>query len=405
MKGTIIRVVNLLIRGDLMEARVKISYAKLLFIVVVSIVFFNVVNDTEKLSWIVSVFTPLLSAFAMAYLLDPMVEFLMRKTKLTRGWSILITCVVVVGLAAFVIVRGVPYLITSLKELIELIPGYFKSTYELIAKWKTMTDNQSILDGLDKMVDFMDYTQESFGSVMTEIAPSVLEKVVSYTMSIFSFVISFFMAVYMLMDKKDLFARIKRMIYAYREKEKADYIVFVIKEADKFFGKFLVGKFIDSVIIGVLCYVILMIVKMPNATLISIVVGITNMIPYFGPFMGGLPAVFITFIINPIQALWLALIIFILQQFDGIYLGPKILGDKVGVGPLWILVAVTLGGKLLGVLGMLLGVPFVALVKDLIESSVATRLEAKEMAALAMEDLNLKKDLGEKLKSKIKSKK
>lgn len=405
MKGTIIRVVNLLIRGDLMEARVKISYAKLLFIVVVSIVFFNVVNDTEKLSWIVSVFTPLLSAFAMAYLLDPMVEFLMRKTKLTRGWSILITCVVVVGLAAFVIVRGVPYLITSLKELLELIPGYFKSTYELIAKWKTMTDNQSILDGLDKMVDFMDYTQESFGSVMTEIAPSVLEKVVSYTMSIFSFVISFFMAVYMLMDKKDLFARIKRMIYAYREKEKADYIVFVIKEADKFFGKFLVGKFIDSVIIGVLCYVILMIVKMPNATLISIVVGITNMIPYFGPFMGGLPAVFITFIINPIQALWLALIIFILQQFDGIYLGPKILGDKVGVGPLWILVAVTLGGKLLGVLGMLLGVPFVALVKDLIESSVATRLEAKEMAALAMEDLNLKKDLGEKLKSKIKSKK
>lgn len=405
MKGTIIRVVNLLIRGDLMEARVKISYAKLLFIVVVSIVFFNVVNDTEKLSWIVSVFTPLLSAFAMAYLLDPMVEFLMRKTKLTRGWSILITCVVVVGLAAFVIVRGVPYLITSLKELLELIPGYFKSTYELIAKWKTMTDNQSILDGLDKMVDFMDYTQESFGSVMTEIAPSVLEKVVSYTMSVFGFVISFFMAVYMLMDKKDLFARIKRMIYAYREKEKADYIVFVIKEADKFFGKFLVGKFIDSVIIGVLCYIVLMIVKMPNATLISIVVGITNMIPYFGPFIGGLPAVFITFIINPIQALWLALIIFILQQFDGIYLGPKILGDKVGVGPLWILVAVTLGGKLFGVLGMLLGVPFVALVKDLLESSVATRLETKEMADLAMEDLNLKKDLGEKLKSKIKSKK
>lgn len=405
MKGTMIRVENLLIRGDLMEARVKISYAKLLFIVVVSIVFFNVVNDTEKLSWIVSVFTPLLSAFAMAYLLDPMVEFLMRKTKLTRGWSILITCVVVVGLAAFVIVRGVPYLITSLKELLELIPGYFKSTYELIAKWKTMTDNQSILDGLDKMVDFMDYTQESFGSVMTEIAPSVLEKVVSYTMSVFGFVISFFMAVYMLMDKKDLFARIKRMIYAYREKEKADYIVFVIKEADKFFGKFLVGKFIDSVIIGVLCYIVLMIVKMPNATLISIVVGITNMIPYFGPFIGGLPAVFITFIINPIQALWLALIIFILQQFDGIYLGPKILGDKVGVGPLWILVAVTLGGKLFGVLGMLLGVPFVALVKDLLESSVATRLETKEMADLAMEDLNLKKDLGEKLKSKIKSKK
>lgn len=405
MKGTMIRVENLLIRGDLMEARVKISYAKLLFIVVVSIVFFNVVNDTEKLSWIVSVFTPLLSAFAMAYLLDPMVEFLMRKTKLTRGWSILITCVVVVGLAAFVIVRGVPYLITSLKELLELIPGYFKSTYELIAKWKTMTDNQSILDGLDKMVDFMDYTQESFGSVMTEIAPSVLEKVVSYTMSVFGFVISFFMAVYMLMDKKDLFARIKRMIYAYREKEKADYIVFVIKEADKFFGKFLVGKFIDSVIIGVLCYIVLMIVKMPNATLISIVVGITNMIPYFGPFIGGLPAVFITFIINPIQALWLALIIFILQQFDGIYLGPKILGDKVGVGPLWILVAVTLGGKLFGVLGMLLGVPFVALVKDLLESSVATRLETKEMADLAMEDLNIKKDLGEKLKSKIKSKK
>lgn len=388
-----------------MEARVKISYAKLLGIVIVSIVFFNIVNDSEKFKSIIAIFAPLFTAFAMAYLLNPMVEFISKKFKLPRGVGILITCIIVVGIIGFLIVIAIPYLISSAKDLIELFPSYFQSTYELVEKMELATKNKEILDLIQKLKSSMNNIEHFLGTWVSEMVPTVFEKAVSYTMSIFSLVISFFMAVYMLIDRKDLIARIKRMIYAYRDKEKADYIIFVIKKADMIFGKFLVGKFIDSTIIGIICFVILSISGMKNIVLISVIIAVTNMIPYFGPFIGAVPAIFITFIINPIDALWLAAIIFVLQQFDGIYLGPKILGDKIGVGPFWILVAVTLGGKMFGVLGMLLGVPFIVWLKELIELRVESRLTEKSMEDYAKDDLNVKKTLTEKIKLKINVKK
>lgn len=388
-----------------MEARVKISYAKLLGIVIVSIIFFNIVNDSEKFKSIIAIFAPLFTAFAMAYLLNPMVEFISKKFKVARGVGILITCIIVVGIIGFSIVIAIPYLISSAKDLIELFPSYFQSTYELVEKIEIATKNTEILDLIQRLKSSMNNLEHYLGTWVSEMAPTVFEKAVSYTMSIFSLVISFFMAVYMLIDRNDLIARIKRMIYAYRDQEKADYIIFVIKKADMIFGKFLVGKFIDSMIIGILCFVILSIFGMKNIVLISFIIGVTNMIPYFGPFIGAVPAIFITFIVNPIDALWIAAIIFALQQFDGIYLGPKILGDKIGVGPFWILVAVTLGGKMFGVLGMLLGVPFIVWLKELIELRVDSRLTEKNMEDYAKDDLNVKKTLTEKIKLKINVKK
>ena len=159
----------------------------------------------------------------------------------------------------------------------------------------------------------------------------------------------------------------------------------------------MVGKLIDSTIIGLLCYLFLYLFAVPFALIISIVIGITNMIPYFGPFIGAVPAILITLINSTEQTILVLVIIIILQQFDGLILGPIILGDRVGVSAFWIIVSVTVGGYLFGVLGMFLGVPVVVLVMTILEEEVQRRLNEKNMGRLEIERLKVRKPLLERL--------
>ena len=137
---------------------------------------------------------------------------------------------------------------------------------------------------------------------------------------------------------------------------------------------------IDSFIIGILCAILMVILRLPYVSLISVIVGITNMIPYFGPFIGAIPGIVIILCINPIQALVFAIMILCLQQFDGLILGPKLLGDSTGMKPLWIIFAITIGGKFFGVIGMFLGVPVVAALAYLAERYMRHRLAKKQLS-------------------------
>lgn len=381
-----------------MEAQIRISYAKLLLITLFSILFFNMVNDSEKFKWIMSVLTPLLTAFAMAYLLNPMVEFFVKKIKVNRNQSIAITIFIVVGIIGFLAIIGVPYLVNSIKEVYSHSSTYMDSLYEMLDKIDISFDRPEVLEITSRIRLYIEKATDSIGSWVSEFAPLVINQAVILTMNIFSMFISFFMAIYMLIDKNDLMSRIKRFIYAFRPEESAEQIIKTLDEANDIFSKFLVGKFIDSCIIGLLCFIIMLIFNIPNGALISIIIGITNMIPYFGPFIGAIPAIAITLMISPIKALWVFFIIFALQQFDGIYLGPKILGDRVGVRPFWILLAVTLGGKFMGIIGMLLGVPFVVLAKSVIERKVHKRLLDKSLEDLCKQELHAKKEKFEKIR-------
>ncbi|MCT4660635.1 MAG: AI-2E family transporter [Tissierellales bacterium] len=375
-----------------MEANVKISYAKLLLIVIVGIIFFNVVNDAEKFRWLMSILTPLLTAFAIAYLLDPMVSFFMRNLKVSRGISIALTTIIVIGVVFFLVMIGLPYLAKSLTDSFNALSSYMGQVDEILTKVETSFNRPEVYQITAKIRVYIDKFAESVGTWVPDIAPLVLNKALNFTLSVFGVVISFFLAIYMLVDKSDLMARVKRFIYAFKKKESADQFMNTLEEANDIFSKFLVGKFIDSLIIGIICFLVLFIFKIPNGALISTIVGITNMIPYFGPFIGAVPSVLITLLIDPIKALWLMIIIFALQQFDGLYLGPKILGDRVGVRPFWILLAVTLGGKVMGVVGMLLGVPFVVLIKSILERKIKSRLEKLEMSDFCEDDLLDKKE-------------
>ena len=147
-------------------------------------------------------------------------------------------------------------------------------------------------------------------------------------------------------------------------------------------GKFIIGKIIDSSIIGIMCFIGMSIFRFDYPLLISVIIGVSNLIPFFGPFIGGIPSVVLLLLINPMEALWFTIFLFVLQQFDGNILGPKILGESVGISGFWIMVSVIVGGGLFGIVGMILGVPFFAAIFMLITEVVEWRMKAKKKKKL-----------------------
>ena len=155
-----------------------------------------------------------------------------------------------------------------------------------------------------------------------------------------------------------------------------------MQECNNIFGAFLISKAIDSLIIGCICCVAMNIIGLPYAVLLSVIVGITNMIPYFGPFIGAVPGILIYLCINWEHAVIFAIMILVLQQFDGLILGPRLLGQSTGLSPIWVIFAITVGGAYFGVIGMFIGVPVVAVIAFLINKLISSRLRGKKIKAL-----------------------
>jgi predicted PurR-regulated permease PerM len=169
-------------------------------------------------------------------------------------------------------------------------------------------------------------------------------------------------------------------MYALMPAKTVNLIKEVLKESANIFIGFILGKALDSLIIGIICFVLMMIFQFPYAVLISVIVGITNMIPYFGPYFGGAIGFLFVLINSPIKALFFVLLILVIQQFDGLYLGPKILGNSTGLSPLWVIFAITVGGSLFGVLGMFLGVPCVAVISYILNRIISHLLNKKHVS-------------------------
>lgn len=330
-----------------------------------------------NVSWLLGVLSPIIWAVAIAYLLNPMVKMIEKYSKIKRAWSILISYIIVLGIVTFVITIVTPNIINSIGNFISNASEYLKDAQEF---FKSNMQKFELLDeyGITSYIEknFNDLLEKS-NEIIKTVLDTVLTQAINVTFSVINVIIGLLISIYLLADKENLFLQIKRIIYAFFNKSRAEGLTNLFKEIDSVFSKYLIGKLIDSLIIGVLCFVILTIVNMPYGLLISVIVGITNMIPYFGPIFGGIPGVIIVLFISPIKALWLFIIILALQQFDGWILGPKILGGQVGLKPLWIIVAITLGGAMFGVLGMFLGVPVVAVLKLLIERATNRRLKEK----------------------------
>ncbi|MDY3251306.1 MAG: AI-2E family transporter [Candidatus Choladocola sp.] len=365
--------------------------------VLLSAIIFKCVIDVEKTkAWfgqIVNMLSPFIFGALLAYVLNPMVHmfyrgigYLAEKAHLNLNHgvhtvlSILVTYLIVLGFAVLTLVFVLPEIGRNFVDFVNYIPTAYNVLMDSLADLQQRFPNIDIEMISKPLSDILPELISSLQAFAKNMIPAIYTISMSIAGWIVNLLITIIVSIYMLYDKRRLMQSAWKIIYAFLPKKYIPASQEILSECNRLFSSFVVGKFIDSLIIGVLCFVLMTILRLPYTPLISIVVGITNMIPYFGPFIGAIPGILILLFISPFKALAFGIMILCLQQFDGLILGPKILGNSTGMKPLWIIFAITIGGKIAGVIGMFLGVPVVAIISYLFDLYLAYRLKKKEIS-------------------------
>ena len=344
----------------------------------------------EELGRLVSVLMPFIFGVVLSFLINPLVNsvnhflddlaFKGRNSKWCKYTSVGISYIVLLGAITIVIVYIVPQVSESLKELTKSLGkgyGYIVNNTEEIQEKYPFLPMQDISELLKQVVP------ENLFGYGTDIAKVVFPYLYNISASFITGLVNIIFAIviscYIILDKDKIKKEIRRMIYIFTNKNSAPVICDTFCECNRIFNGFLYGKSIDSIIIGVLSLIVMSVINLPYALLLSLIVGVTNMIPYFGPFIGAVPGVIIYLVIEPKFAIIYVIMILVLQQFDGLYLGPKILGDLTGIKPLWVIFGITVGGAYFGVLGMFLGVPTVAALMHILNVIMEAKIKKRMM--------------------------
>ena len=364
-------------------------------VAIAAVIFKVILSFEDTLAWIKNVLNllmPYIIGALIAFILNPAVRKLstlfekytkLKNKSLIKGLSIAITYVLLIGVVLISFFSIIPQIIESLTDLVNssitIIP---QAVSELNQFLSGLQERFPSLD-MSGVQDIINDTVPSILNYMKNFATNLIPTLYSVSMSImqllWNLVIAVIVSVYILTDKKILLNTFRAVIYAFMPQKKIPHAVETLKECNHIFSSFVIGKSVDSLIIGILCFIVMTILQLPYAMLISLIVGITNMIPYFGPFIGAVPGAVIMLMASPLKCVVFVIMIFALQQFDGLFLGPKILGESVGLRPLWIIIAITVGGSIGGILGMFLAVPIVAVLRYLIMRFLKTRLEERNI--------------------------
>lgn len=371
---------------------IQANYATIFWFIIlcVAIVFiiWNWGTTSKQIGRLISVLSPFIIAIFLAYLVMPLMKhisiildklfFRGKGKKACYVISIIFSYIIIIGIIVGTLTFVFPQVMSSirdmeLKKMLDSATNYIKQLQQTIPILNTPVVSEKIKSLEPK---FMEYG--------TDMAKYIVPVVFGFSKSIVNVIINFILSIviscYMIVDKKNITWHLKRLIFAVTPKQSSEKIWETMKECNHIFNGFLIGKILDSFIIGVLCFILLTIFQFPYALLMSVAVGITNVIPYFGPFIGAIPGVVIYLLIDFKLAIFFAVLILALQQFDGLYLGPKILGDLTGLKPLWIIFAITVGGAYFGVLGMFLGVPIVAVISYLLNMFIEKKIKEKNLS-------------------------
>ena len=341
----------------------------------------------EVLDKVVDILMPFVYGGILAYLLRPLCNSYSRWThqlmkgkheKLAEGLAILTTFITAGLLVYALIIMIAPEIVASVVSLWNIIP---EKVDELIA-WvgKITGENQAMIEYFNTSSDTIYNTLDTWvDETLVPYATNVVSGVGTGVWKVLLFVknvlIGLIVAVYLLASRKKFSKQGVLVVRSLVKPRWADLILEEIAYVDKMFGGFIDGKLVDSAIIGVLCYIGCSILKFPNALLVSVIVGVTNIIPFFGPFLGAIPGALLILIDSPIKALWFLLFILFLQQLDGNVIGPKILGDHTGVSSFWVLFSILLFGGMWGIVGMVVAVPLFAVIYDLLRRLVIRGLQ------------------------------
>ena len=360
---------------------------------------FHTASITKGLKAIYNILTPIVYAAAISYVLWPLIRF-MEKSIIYRicekkNWKpsekvrhgIRMICVIVTLLLFFFGIYGllsmlIPELINSITNIIDNLPRYINN----IEKWLTnLLKNYPELEENSSMI-FSTVTARAETWLTNDLLPKINLLVASFSTGFMgalvflkNFLIGAMISIYLLYGKESYVAQGKRLLYCLFSTQTTNNIIRDLQYVDKTFGGFIIGKVLDSLIIGILCYIGTTILNLPYALLVSVIVGVTNVIPFFGPYIGAVPSAVLILLVNPIQCIYFVIFILLLQQFDGNFLGPKILGGSTGLSSFMVIVAILVGGGLFGIFGMFVGVPACAIICTGIRNGIQSRLEKKKM--------------------------
>ncbi|WP_423404790.1 AI-2E family transporter [Faecalibacterium prausnitzii] len=361
-----------------------------------SIIFFFLIYRFDGFGDAISTLTGILMPFiygaVIAYLLKPVCncveDFLRRLLPEKMGTVANMLAVTISLLFGILVVYAlimmiIPQLITSVTTLYYTARNNLNDFVDWASHQEIIASNQKLLDFIETSYDNLQDTLDNI--VRTKLVPSMQSLLSGAALGVMSFVtflkniiIGVIVSVYLLASRKKFGQQGKMILYSLIKPRWADIILEEILYADKMFGGFINGKIMDSAIIGVLCYIGCLIFKFPSALLVSVIIGVTNVIPFFGPFIGAVPATLLILIQSPIKALWFVLFVLVLQQLDGNVIGPKILGNTTGLSSFWVLFAILLFGGLWGFVGMIVGVPLFAVIYDVIKKLVVHGLRRNE---------------------------
>lgn len=365
-----------------------------LFVIFIGTVLIYCIMNWEEtrqtVSNVIHVLSPFFIGFFIAYVLNPLVKRLDRlfekrikkkrlSDSLRHALSILLSYIIALGIIVVIMIYIVPQFATSVQDLTERVPDMYNAAYDYLNGFQERYPNLDVAYIQEKINELKPRLLDFGTNMVTNGIPLIFNISMSILKTLINIILSLVISAYILIDKELLKSNAKRLVYAILSKDNAKYFCSTTAKCNAIFSGFIFGKLIDSLIIGLICFVLMSILRLPYAVLLSTIVGITNMIPYFGPFIGAIPGIVIYLLLDPLQAIIFGVLIFILQQFDGLYLGPKILGESTGLKPIWVIFAITVGGAYFGVLGMFLGVPIVAVIAFLLNEFMNRRLKKKNI--------------------------
>ena len=358
-------------------------------VAIIAIIFLMIANWGVVLAVIgkfLTILMPFILGFFFACFINPLVKRVHsllnrmkpgKGAKIKKAFSVIISYVVVIGVITVLLI----YIIPQIRESIGELGNTIQDGYQYMITHQKELNEKIPFIGLGGGIEYIkEFAYKKIMSNGSEILPYVYHVSSSLLTTSYNVLMGLVISIYIILDMKKLKRSARKVVYALSPKKKEQEVWQTMKQCSHIFNGFLIGKMIDSLIIGILCLIAMSILKLPYALLLSLIVCITNMIPYFGPIIGAIPGVMIYLFIDIRYAFIFALMILILQQFDGLYLGPKILGDQTGIKPLWVIFGITVGGAYFGVMGMFLGVPVVAVIMYLLQLFLDKKLKKKNIS-------------------------
>lgn len=356
--------------------------------IVLAFIFMKYSTIFGGLGYITNLVRPLILGIAIAFVLNIPMKFFERKLfkKLDnskKSWvrnakrplAITVTIIVLVSAITAIILFVVPEITSSIIKLTNSIPGYLKS-FEI--SMSSYADSTVILSKVwDQVMNAWQEILKTVTHLFGGLASYIVSITVDVTTAIIDFCLAFVLAIYMLSSKEKLICQLKKVMYAYLKGDIADKILGVGQTINKVFSGFIIGQCTEALIIGTLCFLGMSILRIPYAFLISVLVGTTSLIPILGAFIGTIPSFFLILIISPIKAIWFIIFILVLQRIEGDLIYPRVVGGSVGLSSLWVLLAIMIGGSAFGFIGMLVGVPTVAVIYCVFGSVTNNRLNKK----------------------------